>query len=88
MCAAAGSRRKSTVVKEIEKIKQKREERRAVQQAIREQFESEYDTSDPNWEFKAMIKYAARLFHGSSCLLTVNPLLEFCSNQLCYAFWK
>lgn len=85
MCAAAGSRRKSTVVKEIEKIKQKREERRAVQQAIREQFESEYDTSDPNWEFKAMIKYVARPFHGSSCLLTVNPLLELCSNQLCYA---
>ena len=61
VCAAAGSRRKSTVVKEIEKIKQKREERRAVQQAIREQFESEYDTSDPNWEFKAMIKYAFSL---------------------------
>lgn len=52
----AGSRRKSNVVKEIEKIKQKRDERRAVHQAIREQAESEYDTSDPNWEFKAMIK--------------------------------
>ncbi|KAK7100504.1 kinesin-like protein KIF2A isoform X3 [Littorina saxatilis] len=51
----AGGRRKSNVVKEIEKIKQKREERRANQIAIREQFESEYDTSDPNWEFKAMI---------------------------------
>ena len=49
-------RRKSNVVKEIEKIKQKRDERRAVQQAIREQVEQEYDTSDPNWEFKAMIK--------------------------------
>jgi kinesin family protein 2/24 len=43
-------------VKEIEKIKQKREERRAVQAAIREHVEQEYDTSDPNWEFKAMIK--------------------------------
>ncbi|XP_076462729.1 kinesin-like protein KIF2A [Babylonia areolata] len=52
---AAGGRRKSNVVKEIEKIKQKRDERRAVQQAIREHVESEYDTSDPNWEFKAMI---------------------------------
>ncbi|XP_076441077.1 kinesin-like protein KIF2A [Babylonia areolata] len=51
-----GGRRKSNVVKEIEKIKQKRDERRAVQQALREQYESQYDTSDPNWEFKAMIQ--------------------------------
>ncbi|KAK7508095.1 hypothetical protein BaRGS_00000334 [Batillaria attramentaria] len=53
---AAGGRRKSNVVKEIEKIKQKRDERRQMQQAIREHVEAEYDTSDPNWEFKAMIK--------------------------------
>ncbi|KAL8598988.1 hypothetical protein ACOMHN_006797 [Nucella lapillus] len=54
--SAPGGRRKSNVVKEIEKIKQKREERRLVQQALREQVEAEYDTSDPNWEFKAMIR--------------------------------
>ena len=54
--SGVGARRKSNVVKEIEKIKIKRDERRAVQLAMREKVESYYDTSDPNWEFKAMIK--------------------------------
>lgn len=49
-------RRKSNCVKEVEKIKQKREDRRAAHLAIKEQYESHFDTSDPNWEFLAMIK--------------------------------
>ncbi|XP_059162531.1 kinesin-like protein KIF2A isoform X2 [Physella acuta] len=50
------ARRKSNCVKEVEKIKQKREDRRAAHLAIKEQYESHFDTSDPNWEFLAMIK--------------------------------
>ncbi|XP_005101516.1 kinesin-like protein KIF2A isoform X2 [Aplysia californica] len=51
----AAARRKSNCVKEVEKIKQKREDRRAAHQAIKQDYESSYDTSDPNWEFLAMI---------------------------------
>lgn len=50
------ARRKSNCVKEVEKIKQKRDDRRAAHMAIKEQYESHFDTSDPNWEFLAMIK--------------------------------
>jgi len=46
----------SSCLKEVEKIKLKREERRAAQQALREQQDLEYDTSAPNWEFGAMIR--------------------------------
>lgn len=49
------ARRKSNCVKEVERIKQQREARRAAQQAVREQQEEQYDTSFPNWEFLAMI---------------------------------
>ena len=35
----------------------RREERRKQQIAIKEQVEAEYDTSSPNWEFEAMIRF-------------------------------
>lgn len=44
-------------MKEVEKIKQKRDDRRAAHMAIKEQYENAFDTSDPNWEFLAMIKW-------------------------------
>ncbi|KAL5020940.1 hypothetical protein ScPMuIL_000095 [Solemya velum] len=44
----AAARRKSNCVKEVEKIKQRRDERRAHQQVIKEQIDQEYDMSDPN----------------------------------------
>jgi kinesin family member 2/24 len=50
-------KKQSSCLKEVEKIKQRREERRAAQQALREQQEQEFDTSAPNWEFEAMIRY-------------------------------
>jgi len=59
--AAALKKKPSSCVKEVEKIKQKREERRAAQQAIREQQDLEFDTSAPNWEFGAMIKFVTSL---------------------------
>ncbi|XP_069127828.1 kinesin-like protein KIF2A isoform X1 [Argopecten irradians] len=51
----AAARRKSNCVKEVDKIRLKREERRAQQIAIKEERGSEYDLNDPNWEFIAMI---------------------------------
>ena len=47
-------RRKSNVVKEIEKIKQNREKRRANQEEKRQKI-NEIDTSVPAWEFANMI---------------------------------
>ena len=52
----SAGRRKSNCVKEVERIKARREERRAAQQAIREQIEQDYDTSHPQWAFIAMIR--------------------------------
>jgi len=54
--------RKSNCVKEVEKIQQRRIERRAAQQLIREQHEQENDTSLPAWEFSAMIQYMQTLY--------------------------
>lgn len=48
------ARRKSNVVKEIEKIKQNREVRRAKQEEKR-QTVNNVDTSVPAWEFSQMI---------------------------------
>ena len=48
------NRRKSNVVKEIEKIKQNRDQRRAKQEEKRQKL-SEVDTSVPAWEFSNMI---------------------------------
>ncbi|ESN99508.1 hypothetical protein HELRODRAFT_192839 [Helobdella robusta] len=49
-------RRKSNCVKEVEKIKQRRNERRAQQMAIKEQNEADFDTNVPSWEFESMIR--------------------------------
>jgi hypothetical protein len=48
--------KKSSCVKEVEKIKQRRAERRAAQLAMREQQEHQFDASAPSWEFEAMIR--------------------------------
>lgn len=50
------ARRKSNCVKAVEGIQKKRDERRANQEAARLKNERDYDMSDPNWEFLAMIK--------------------------------
>lgn len=56
-CVGAQVKKKqSSCLKEVEKIKQRREERRAAQQALRELQDQDYDTSTPNWEFDAMIR--------------------------------
>ena len=48
--------RKSNCVKEVEKMKQRRAERRAARIAIKEQLEQENDLNSPSWEFEAMIR--------------------------------
>lgn len=54
--AASQNRKKLSCVKEVELIKQRREERRAAHKTLKEKQEQEYDTSIPNWEFEAMIR--------------------------------
>ncbi|XP_003220255.1 kinesin-like protein KIF2C [Anolis carolinensis] len=60
--AAIQARRKSTIVKEMEKMKNKREEKRAQYSEIRNKRAQEYDSSCPNWDFARMVKeYRATL---------------------------
>ena len=47
--------RKSNCVKEVEKIQQRREERRAAQKAVKDQ--PEYDPTNPNYDFLMMIRF-------------------------------
>nr|prf mitotic centromere-associated kinesin [Cricetulus griseus] len=54
--SANPARRKSCIVKEMEKMKNKREEKRAQNSEIRIKRAQEYDSSFPNWEFARMIK--------------------------------
>ncbi|XP_003936967.3 kinesin-like protein KIF2C isoform X2 [Saimiri boliviensis] len=49
-------RRKSCIVKEVEKMKNKREEKKAPNSEMRMKRAQEYDSSFPNWEFARMIK--------------------------------
>uniref|UniRef100_A0A8C3LZN2 Kinesin-like protein n=1 Tax=Chrysolophus pictus TaxID=9089 RepID=A0A8C3LZN2_CHRPC len=49
-------RRKSNIVKEMEKMKNKREEKRAQLSEIRTKRAQEIDSSCPNWEFARMIR--------------------------------
>ncbi|XP_010117575.1 PREDICTED: kinesin-like protein KIF2C, partial [Chlamydotis macqueenii] len=48
--------RRSNIVKEMEKMKNKREEKRAQINEIRTKRAQEFDSSCPNWEFAKMIK--------------------------------
>ncbi|XP_060608583.1 kinesin-like protein KIF2A isoform X3 [Ruditapes philippinarum] len=72
-------RRKSNCVKEVERIEQRRKDRRKEHAAIREQQEVEYDTTDPNWQFSAMIKeYRAHLEYRP--LTSSDPIVN---HQIC-----
>ncbi|KAL3868187.1 hypothetical protein ACJMK2_041019 [Sinanodonta woodiana] len=80
----AAGRRKSNCVKEVEKIELRRKERRAAQLAIKEHVEQEYDTSEPNWEFLAMIKeYRAQLDFRP--LTSSDPIVN---HQICVCVRK
>ncbi|XP_041360178.1 kinesin-like protein KIF2A isoform X2 [Gigantopelta aegis] len=80
----ASARRKSNCVKEVEKIKQRREDRRAAQNAIKEVNEKNYDTSDPNWEFLSMIReYRSQLDYRP---ITGSDQIE--NHQICVCVRK
>lgn len=53
LAAKKANSRKSNVVKEIEKIKEQRDQRRA---AARVQHDTGIDKSHPNWQFIEMIE--------------------------------
>ena len=50
------ARRCSNVVKEVDKIKKQREERRAMQAQKKAEQTMNMDPGNPNWEFMSMIK--------------------------------
>nr|XP_056723616.1 kinesin-like protein KIF2C [Euleptes europaea] len=54
--SASQARRKSNIVKEMEKMKSKREEKRAQYSEMRNKRAQEFDSSCPNWEFAKMVK--------------------------------
>uniref|UniRef100_UPI0035900CAE kinesin-like protein KIF2A isoform X2 n=1 Tax=Myxine glutinosa TaxID=7769 RepID=UPI0035900CAE len=54
--AAAQGRRKSNCVKEVEKMRRNREERRAQNQEARDKRAQDIDSTNPNWEFLVMIR--------------------------------
>lgn len=75
----AAERRKSNCVKEVEKIEARRKERRKEQNAIKEQIDQEFDTSDPNWQFAAMINaYRSSLEYRP--LTSSDPIVN---HQIC-----
>ena len=55
-------------MKEVERIKQRREERRAGVAQFKEELKSKVDTTHPQWEFLAMIEYVHTLALTHLCL--------------------
>uniref|UniRef100_A0A8C4N556 Kinesin-like protein n=1 Tax=Eptatretus burgeri TaxID=7764 RepID=A0A8C4N556_EPTBU len=54
--AAAQGRKKSNCVKEVEKMRRNREERRLQNQELRDKRAQDIDSTNPNWEFLVMIR--------------------------------
>jgi hypothetical protein len=77
--------KKSNCVKEVEKIKQRRAERRAAQILMREQHELEFDVSVPSWEFEAMIRCVVVCVDRLHCCMLFIWLrnVELCA--LCFS---
>ncbi|GFX16064.1 kinesin-like protein KIF2A [Trichonephila clavipes] len=80
----AASRRCSNVVKEVDKIKKQREERRARQAEKKAEQQGLMDPGNPNWEFMSMIKeYCSQLdYKPISITDPIHPL------QICVAVRK
>lgn len=84
---AAANRRKSNVLKEVDKIKKQREERRAKQEAQKQEkieLMSNVEPGNPNWEFLGMIReYREQLTYKP---ITAND--ETIDHQICVAVRK
>ncbi|XP_069794985.1 kinesin-like protein KIF2A isoform X4 [Narcine bancroftii] len=66
--------RKSTCVRDAEKLKKQRADRRTQFQEIREKRAQEYDTSNPNWEFMKMITEFRATLNCNNHLSTSDPI--------------
>ncbi|XP_059709941.1 kinesin-like protein KIF2C isoform X2 [Haemorhous mexicanus] len=55
-CSVSPVRRRSNIVREMEKMRTKREEKRAQNSEIRIKRAQEFDSTCPNWEFARMIQ--------------------------------
>jgi hypothetical protein len=73
------ARRRSNVVKEVEKLKKNREERRIRQAEIKTEKENQMnlDPGNPNWEFLSMIR-CSKIFVKP--IVTLNLSLQHRSN--------
>uniref|UniRef100_A0A8C0I0U7 Kinesin-like protein n=1 Tax=Balaenoptera musculus TaxID=9771 RepID=A0A8C0I0U7_BALMU len=71
-------RRKSCIVKEMEKMKNKREEKRAQNSEMRVKRAQEYDNSFPNWEFSRMIKEFRATLECHPLTVTDPHPLKYC----------
>lgn len=85
--SAAASRRRSNVVKEVDRIKKQREERRyrqAEQKAEKSELMSSVEPGNPNWEFLGMIReFRSQLEYKP---ISMNDPVE--AHQICVAVRK
>ncbi|XP_063153876.1 kinesin-like protein KIF2C isoform X1 [Candoia aspera] len=82
--AAIQARRKSNIVKEMEKMKNKREEKRAQFSEIRNRRAQEFDSSCPNWDFARMVKEYRTTINCQS--LSMNDPIE--EHRICVCVRK
>eukprot|EP00112_Aurelia_sp_Birch-Aquarium-sp1_P008391 Seg1922.6 transcript_id=Seg1922.6/GoldUCD/mRNA.D3Y31 product="Kinesin-like protein KIF2A" protein_id=Seg1922.6/GoldUCD/D3Y31 len=84
----AAVKRRSNCVKEVERLKKNRDERRQRQSEVREQrdkLQQELDPGNPNWEFLKMIReFQFGLHH--KMLMTMNDPIE--DHQICVCVRK
>nr|XP_033772974.1 kinesin-like protein KIF2C isoform X5 [Geotrypetes seraphini] len=78
------ARRKSNIVSEMEKMKNKREEKRAQNSELRAKRTQGYDSSAPNWEFGRMINEFRTTLECQQMSLT-DPIEE---HQICVCVRK
>ncbi|XP_026562955.1 kinesin-like protein KIF2C [Pseudonaja textilis] len=82
--AAIQARRKSNIVKEMEKMKNKREEKRAQFSEIRNRRAQEFDSNCPNWDFARMVKEYRNTINCQS--LSMNDPIE--EHRICVCVRK
>ncbi|KAL7985157.1 hypothetical protein Chor_003727 [Crotalus horridus] len=82
--AAVQARRKSNIVKEMEKMKNKREEKKAQFSEIRNRRAQEFDSSCPNWDFARMVKEYRNTINCQS--LSMNDPIE--EHRICVCVRK
>ncbi|XP_070601107.1 kinesin-like protein KIF2C [Erythrolamprus reginae] len=82
--AAIQARKKSNIVKEMEKMKNKREEKKAQFSEIRNRRAQEFDSNCPNWDFARMVKEYRNTINCQS--LSMNDPIE--EHRICVCVRK